>query len=143
MDNIKLFDAYTAYVFQKIYENFPKCINFEPLKELKNIQDTTNFSEEEKGIIFCETMLWLEENGFLKIKNKIPPTDRPLEPMLYQGFYCVRLTIKGLNLLSLPKPKTFDKKVGEEIISKVKQGLFTEAGKIITQSMFEFSKGML
>jgi hypothetical protein len=144
-ENIKLFDGYSAYIFNQLYQNFPKCINFEPIKEIQNTHDNTEFSEEEKGVIFSETILWLEENELLKIKTKIPHSQRPVEPILFHQFLCVRLTIKGLNLLTSPKPKSIDKKqkLGEEIIQKVKQGLFVEAGKLVTEAMFEFTKGKL
>jgi len=149
MDNIKLFDLYSSFIFNELYKNFPKCIHFNDIdkivltlekeEEIKNL--TQHLDLKEKNIIFSETLLWLNEEGFVKFKTSSPATTRPVEPIKYQFFMCVRLSLKGLNLLTSPKPKALNKtkKLGEEIYEKIKQGLFLEAGKILTDGMFEFA----
>ena len=150
MDNIKLFDLYSSFIFSELYKNFPKCINFEDIdkivlsleKDNKEIQRITeNMELEERNIIFSETLLWLTNNGFIDFAKAYPDTKRPILAMPYQYFMCVSLTIKGLNLLNSPKPKSLNKtkKLGEEIYEKIKQGSFIEAGKILTDGMFEFA----
>ena len=150
MDNIKLFDVYSSYIFEKLYKNFPKCVNFEDIDKIvltlekkdKSIQSLTEEMElKEKNIIFSETMLWLTNNGFIDFKTSQPDSKRPVQPVPYSFFMCVSLTIKGLNLLNSPKPKSLNKtkKLGEEIYEKIKQGSFIEAGKILTDGMFEFA----
>ena len=142
MDNIKLFDLYSSYIFDKLYKSFPKCINFSPPEEIHQEQDITTLENKEKIIIFSETILWLEENDFIRIKSKIPNTQRPVEPIPFNAFICVRLSLKGLNLLTSPIPKSLNKrkKLGDEIVEHVKKGFFVEAGKLLTEAMFEFSK---
>ena len=143
--NIKLFDTYSGYIFKRLYENFPKCVNFEDVgKEVQSIEEEygvlANLSLEEKVIIFSETMLWLTNNGFIDFTHSYPNSKRPAQPMAYSNFLCISLTLKGLNLLTSPKPKSLNKhkKLGEEIVEKVKQGSLTEAGKLLTEGMFEF-----
>ena len=149
MDNIKLFDLYSSYIFNELYKNFPKCSNFEDIdgivlnleKENKEIQKIVrNMELEEKNMIFTETLLWLTNNGFIDFVASHPDSKRPAQPMPYLYFMCVSLTIKGLNLLNSPKPKNLNKtkKLGEEIYEKIKQGSFVEAGKILTDGMIEF-----
>jgi len=149
MDNIKLFDLYSSFIFNELYKNFPKCIHFNDIdkivltlekeEEIKNL--TQHLDLKEKNIIFSETLLWLTNNGFIDFAKSYPDTKRPATAMPYQYFMCVTLTIKGLNLLNSPKPKALNKtkKLGEEIYEKIKQGSFLEAGKILTDGMFEFA----
>jgi len=147
-ENIKLFDLYSSFIFNELYKNFPKCANFEDIDkivlnlekdgEIKKIAQ--NIELEEKNIIFAETMLWLTNNGFINFVTSYPDSKRPAQPMPYFYFMCVSLTVKGLNLLNSPKPKSLNKtkKLGEEIYEKIKQGSFVEAGKILTDGMIEF-----
>lgn len=150
MDNIKLFDLYSSFIFSEIYKSFPKCVIFEDInkivltleKDNKEIEKITDKLElEEKNIIFSETLLWLTNNNFIDFTTAYPDTKRPAQPLPYMYFMCVSLTIKGLNLLNSPKPKSLNKtkKLGEEIYEKIKQGSLLEAGKILTEGMFEFT----
>ena len=148
--NIELFDIYCSYIFEKLYASFPKCVSIEDLdNELEKIDEdfedefkklNINTSREDKNIIFSETLLWLTNNGFLDFTDSYPNTKRPSSPMPYHHFLCITLTIKGLNLLTSPKPKSINKhkKLGEEIAEKVKHGSLLEAGKMITENMFDF-----
>ncbi|BAF69562.1 hypothetical protein [Nitratiruptor sp. SB155-2] len=150
MKNIQLFDLYSSYIFQRLYEEFPKCISIEPVdKELAEIDEkfadefkklNINIDMFEKNLIFSETILWLTNNGFITFSSSYPDTKRPVEPMPYQHFLCISLTLKGLNLLTSPKPKSINKhkKLGEEIVEKVKHGSLVEAGKMLTENMFDF-----
>ncbi len=148
--NIKLFDIYCSYLFDKLYRSFPKCITINDLnKEIEQIDETyseefkkhnLNISQTEKNIIFSETMLWLESNKIVTYVDSYPKAKRPIEPMEFSYFMCISLTLKGLNLLTSPKPKSINKhkKLGEEIIEKVKGGSLVEAGRMITENMFDF-----
>ncbi len=150
MKNIELFDIYASYLFNKLYQEFPKCATIDNVdKEIEAIDE--EFAEEfkklniqlpaeEKNIIFSETILWLTNNGFIDYKTSYPDTKRPAAPMPYGYFLCITLTIKGLNLLTSPKPKSISKhrKLGDEIVEKVKHGSLVEAGKMLTENMFEF-----
>ena len=148
MKNIELFDAYSSYIFNELYTNFPKCVNFNDIDEIVAKLDknssieklTKDLSLIEKNIMFSETMLWLTNNGFIDFVRSEPNTKRPTIPSEYKYFWCVSLSIKGLNLLTSPKPKSINKpkKLGEEVFEKIKQGSFIEAGKMITENMFEF-----
>ncbi len=139
MENIKIFDAYAGYIFEKIYKNFPLCVDFAPYKEIEAVDAAPGEEIERKVLIFCATILWLERNGFIRIAMSEPTNRNAVVPLIYRNFMCVELTIEGLNLLTSPAPKTLDKKsVGEEIVKKVKSGMFTEAGKIATKAMFEY-----
>ena len=150
MKNIKLFDIYSSYLFEKLYNSFPKCITIDTVDdEIEKIDENfkdelkklnLNISQEEKNIIFSETILWFTNNGFIDFTDSYPETKRPVESMSYQYFMCIILTIKGLNLLTSPKPKSISKhkRLGEEVTQMVKQGSLIEAGKLITENMFDF-----
>ena len=146
MKNIELFDAYTGHLLKRLYENFPRCIEVKPDDEIATIRASSggalieSFDDEESRIIFAETVLWLTRNGFIEYRDSEPSTRRPYEPMPYRVFYCVELTIDGLNLLTSPKPKALKgKRVGDAIVEHVKKGAFVEAGKIATQTMFAYA----
>ena len=141
MNNIKLFDTYASYIFEKLYKNFPLCVDFNPRVEVKNLNIDNEIDDEEKAKIFSASMMWLERNGFISVKMTEPSNKNPIKPMIYSNIFCVELTIKGLNLLTSPAPKTLNKhkKLGEEIVEKVKQGAFLEAGREIIEAMFEFT----
>ncbi len=131
MDNILLFDLFSGIVFEKLYKNFPKCVHIETekiLKEFANeLNEFKNFDFNEQGIIFSETLYWLKNNNFIRFKE----THKRVEPLFVYDFFCVELTIKGLNLLKSPLPEIVNKKsLGDEIVENFKKGFFKEAGKI-------------
>jgi len=150
MKNIELFDIYSSYLFNKLYQEFPLCVTIDNVdQEVEKIDEefaeefkklNINLPTEEKNIIFTETILWLTNNGFLDYKTSYPDTKRPATPMPYHYFMCITLTLKGLNLLTSPKPKSISKhkKLGDESVEKVKHGSLVEAGKMLTENMFEF-----
>ena len=137
--NIKLFDMFAGYAFEKMYKSFPLCVEFKPQEDIKTIKHTEDVSEYD-NIVFGSTLLWLERNDFIHIQSSFPDNRDPVTPLVYHEFFCVELTLKGLNLLSSPIPKTLDKNsVGDELITKVKSGMYTEAGKLATKAMFDYS----
>jgi len=139
MKNIELFDAYAGYALERMYQKFPLCVDFIPKEEIARIDGESGDDTERRTLVFCATLLWLERNGFLRIALSEPTNRNAVVPMVYHQFICVELTIDGLNLLRSPTPKSISKKsVGDDIIDKVKSGLFTEAGRIATRAMFEY-----
>jgi len=147
-ENIKLFDTYSSYIFEKLYKEFPICVDFKPLEEVKIIDDEIiqntiliDLDLAQKAKIFGASIMWLERNGFIAVKMTEPNNKNPIKPMIYSNIFCVELTIKGLNLLTSPAPKALNKhkKLGDEIVEKVKQGAFLEAGREIIEAMMEFA----
>ena len=137
-ENIKLFDTFAGFAFNKMYKAFPLCVEFKVNDDIKQIASIKNASEQ-TNIIFSSTLIWLERNGFIRIHSSFPDNRDAVVPMVYQEFLCVELTLDGLNLLTSPTPKTLNKNsVGEEIVTKVKSGMYTEAGRIATKAMFEY-----
>lgn len=138
MDNIKAFDTYASYIFDKLYKHFPICANFEPKEEISEIEVSPNLKEIERIKLFSATLVWLEKNGFISITSSIPK-DRTTAVVEYYSFFCVELTVKGLNLLTSPTPKAINKtkRLGEEIVEKVKKGAYTEAGREIVEAMLD------
>jgi len=149
MQNITFFDACCSYVFDKLYKNFPLCVDFKPEEDIEIIieeivkypERVIELDDEKKKKIFSTTILWLERNGFVRVHSTEPSNKNPIIPLVYRNIFCVELTIKGLNLLTSPIPKSLNKrkKLGDEIVEKVKQGAFLEAGREIIEAMFEFS----
>ena len=147
-NNVKIFDIFSGFIFDKLYSNFPKCIEIVVDEDVHKARAKDNslkvicenFSQSEMNIIFSETMLWLTNNGFIRFKTSQPDRKRPAYPMEYTAFYWVELTINGLNLLKSPPPKTLSQtSVGDEIVASVKNGAYSEAGKIVTSAIFEFA----
>jgi len=137
-ENIKLFDTFAGYAFEKMYKAFPLCVEFQVEDDIKKIASIKS-ADEQINIIFSSTLIWLERNGFIHIHSSFPDNRNAIIPMVYQEFLCVELTLNGLNLLTSPVPKTLSKKsVGDEIVTKVKSGMYTEAGKLATKAMFEY-----
>jgi hypothetical protein len=136
--NIKLFDMYSGYIFEKLYKKFPLCVDFVPDNELEQIYSSDDI-DEDNMLVFCSTLTWLERNSFIHIASSSPQNRKATMPMIYHSFSCVELTLDGLNLLTSPTPKTLSKKsVGDDIVEKVKSGMFGEAGRIATKAMFEY-----
>jgi len=154
--NIELFDIYASYMLNRLYEEFPVCVTVDNVDdEIAAIDE--KFEEEfkklniridrtQKNIVFSETVLWLANNGFIDFTNSYPEDKRPSAPTPYSFFLCITLTIKGVNLLTGPKPKSINKhrKLGDEIMDKVRHGALIEAGKMLTENMFDFvvAKGL-
>ncbi len=138
MDNIKAFDAYASYIFNKLYQNFPICANFEPKEEIGDVDVSPQLGDVERIRLFSATLIWLEKNGFVRVTSTIPK-ERSTAVAEYYSFFCVELTIKGLNLLTSPTPKSINKakRLGEEIVEKVKKGAYTEAGREIVEAMLD------
>ncbi|WOE69111.1 hypothetical protein RZR97_08315 [Hydrogenimonas thermophila] len=118
MKNIELFDIAVLHFADKLYKNFPVCVNVDMYEEIKKEPfASVRMDEFKKALILSETVFWLEENGFLKFEhntNRLNPSN--LEPIPSQFFDCMRLTAKGLSILKAP-PKAIEKKesMGEKI----------------------------
>ncbi|WP_281952008.1 hypothetical protein [Nitrosophilus kaiyonis] len=125
MKNIELFDIYVGYIFNKLYDDFPVCKDFDTTKCVKEINGATaNIDTKRKEYVFSETLFWLKENGIIEIEKPHQRTitiGTGLEPFPY--FTCVRLTAKGLAILKKVPDSISDKKtIGEEITEAVKNG---------------------
>ena len=125
MKNIELFDIYVGYIFDKLYDDFPICKDFDTRKCVQEINGATaDIDAKRKEFVFSETLFWLRENGlitFEKPEERIITIGGGLEP--YPYFTCARLTAKGLAILKKVPESISDKKtIGEELAEAVKNG---------------------
>lgn len=113
LKNIELFDLYVGKIFVKLYENFPLRIDISPCKMIgKEINEDTLEAPKECDI-FIDTMIWLEESGYIKYSSQ--------EGNHY--FLKVVLTAKGLELLKAVPPSVETKKgIGERLTTLSKIG---------------------
>ena len=119
-DNIKRFDATVLYYADMLYKSFPKCIDINIYDEMKKEEFKNLYKEtEDIQILISETLLWLEENDFLKFET---PTKRAYRSEDNVFFGCVRLTAKGLVILKSP-PTSIDTKesLGAEVSKALKE----------------------
>jgi len=153
MKNIELFDACAGYLFERLYAAFPICIDFvvdEEMEELLKIPETKKlvddalalgvFEGEDVKTVISSTVLWLAHNGYVEFASSYPETDRPVIAMPYEYFRCLQLTQKGLGLMISQVPKSIRRsaRLGDVIVSRVKDGALKEAGKLITDAIVAF-----
>lgn len=140
MSNIALFDTAVIYVADKLYEAFPVCINMKTYDEIRKIPWGSHVDEEQKALIFSETLFWLEENGFLNFsghKGRLQIKDSSPEASV--AFSCVRLSVAGLNLLKAPPPSLESKEsFGEKISKGLKEAVSKQASSMMAELGTEF-----
>lgn len=138
MNNIKLFDAYTAEIFKILYENFPVCKDIKP-HEIVNRIEAGN-QERPIGDIpvaerqICSSALhWLRDNNLISVyapnkKTFTASNDVSMDEL----FTCVVLTAKGLAVLKqVPKSIQTGVSLGEEISDAVKKGMISKASELV------------
>jgi len=104
-ENIINFDKTVLYFSEMLYKSFPRCIEIDVYVELKKEMFQRMYKDEtDRQVLIAETILWLEENDFLKFET---PQERAYRITDNTFFGCVRLTAKGLAILKSP-PKSIN-----------------------------------
>ena len=139
-DNIQVFDLMAAKILERLYLDFPRCINLITENELRNSAEQLSrfkLDSATEGTLYSETLFWLKSNGFIRFAY---PTQRPETPTAIPEFSCVELTLDGLKLLKAPAPKTIQngKTLGDEIAEKFRNGLIREAGKLMADALMNW-----
>ena len=101
MDNRKLFNDFSAKLFDKLYDSFPIGLDI-------NIEDFPELSTKENSEIFSSTINFYSNEGFIRFKDKF-----------YGVFTGVLLTSKGFSILNATPPEKFNTKsnIGAELKS--------------------------
>ena len=139
MNNIEAFDICTTYIFKELYSSFPVCMDLDIYNTLKDdFVKKINMEEEQKELIFSETMYWLSETGFIRFMQ---PQKRHKTRQSHPLFLCAVLTEKGLSLLK-SKPQSVEDKtsVGEEIVKAFKDGIGSKAAELATNAIMNYAK---
>ena len=132
MDNIKLFQAYLAVIFNDLYQRFPMTIDYddETIKQrIKKVDEKEPISDldiEIKKHYFYRTLIWLHNNDFIR------------GDLDGNNFLSVTLTPKGLAFLNSPTLDN-DENIGEVISEKNYLDNYQKSGKILTDGMLEFA----
>ena len=135
-ENIKIFDRAVLFYADKLYKEFPVCINLN-LYEDKEEETFLDIRVNKTKLLFIlsETLFWLQENNFLTFEK---PDKRSLvnniEPQC--NFLCVRLTAKGVTILKTP-PSSLTKEslgevIGEKLQTAIKEKLYSKIGDTVT-----------
>lgn len=138
LKNIEWFDIYATTIFNTLYEVFPVCAEMDTMEIVKQECDKRTFRStldaEQKGIIFCETMFWLTNNGYIEFRE--PSYSRPAAPIMIDGFSCITLTLKGLTVMKSPLPEAMrGETIGEEISASFKRDGAFKAAEILTAAL--------
>jgi len=100
MKNIEFFDVCVAHIANRLYDDFPRCVDISTDKETNHPYFENVKLFKDRALIMTHTLFWLRENGFLEFTEpKGKPTGRD---ECTEMFYCVRLTSKGLMILKSP-----------------------------------------
>lgn len=121
--NIEIFDMQVAIIFAKLYDNFPKKINFD-CNDLNELSKDITLQEHKE---YCDsTVNFLSENGFIDINTRL----------LSGGYVGVILTIQGLNALKqIPKSISNKPTAGDIISEEVSKGFVSSAIGIISNTV--------
>ena len=138
MKNIELFDLYTGYTLNLLYENFPVCIDLDLPKEIKKITNQQHTDNE--LLVYSETLFWLKDSGYIKFekpeKRSISLTG--LHPFSY--FTCTTLTTKGLSILKkIPDSINSDKNIAQELKEAITNNLSSRISDIVNIALGIYS----
>ena len=141
-ENIRNFDAVVLYYADLLYRSFPKCIEINIYEELqkddfKHMHD----NDIDTQVLLAETLLWLEENNFLKFET---PKERAHRITDNVFFGCVRLTAKGLVILKSP-PASIDTKesLGVQMAKALKEQGVTKIAQVGTDLAIKLATNLV
>ena len=129
---IDIFDAICGALLLHLYESFPVRLHVEftdlPLNE--ELEHLSAAEIEQWMEVFFETVLWLEQEGFIRFQTGTGDRD----------FFGVQLTMSGLAVLrSIPASVDSTK---QSLIEKFKSA-FGEGGKIVSTEGLKVAVGSL
>lgn len=129
---INIFDAICGALLLHLYESFPVRLHVEfkdlPLND--ELGDLSAAEIEQWMEVFFETVLWLEQEGFIRFQTGTDDRD----------FFGVQLTMSGLAILrAIPESVDSSK---QSLIDKFKSA-FGEGGKIVSSEGLKIAVGSL
>jgi hypothetical protein len=129
---VDIFDAICGALLLHLYESFPVRLNVEftglPLND--ELENLSTAEIEQWMEIFFETVLWLEQEGFIRFQAGTGDRD----------FFGVQLIMSGLAILrAIPESVGSTK---QSLIEKLKSA-FSEGGKIVSSEGLKVAVGSL
>lgn len=111
-ENIKAFNFLTLFIFTKIYEEFPRKIDFNGRRIIIEAAFDYGAKSDEASYmaLFSDTINWLEAEGFITVQAKTFGSD-------YIG---VTLTLRGLTVLGY-LPSSLDSEGKSTIIESARE----------------------
>jgi len=104
LKNIRFFDACVVFVANKLYSEFPRCVDVNTYEAMEDEYFKALDFCSDKEIVMTHTLFWLKENGFLTFTEPCGQPDNAND--CTEQFTCVRLTAKGFSILKSPTPKS-------------------------------------
>jgi hypothetical protein len=130
MKNIERFNLYTAHIFVMLYTSFPvaRRVYFpEVFNAVKASLELEPKEEEEQSKFFANTMMWLEETGY--IRSRGAGQDRKIV-----------LTPRAFEAMAAPLPTSLRQKDEEKELLSVGEKLIDVAGGFGTELAKETRK---
>jgi hypothetical protein len=121
MKNIERFNLYTAHIFGMLYASFPVARMVHAQEVVNAIQDSLELAPgelEQQSKFFVNTMMWLEETGYIKSRGAGQDRKIVLMPKAFEALNATLSALEG------KKAKTDEKSVGARLSE-----VATEAGK--------------
>jgi hypothetical protein len=139
--NQQLFDNYCALIFDKLYQGFPVCQNFNTAEFTyqHQISSPNKISDTTAQLVFSETMTWLNQNGLISWTT--PERVRPQNSFTHNYFNCVSLTTRGISILKHPAStelKLNDKVLGDKISELTSQGAVNVASGLLVNAIDKY-----
>ena len=134
MENHQLFDCFTAQILGKLYDNFPKKIDFwiNDFDLSFCVDPKERMASEDDEKILHGTFVFLEENGIICFDKEVGyGTDA------YEVFSKTGLTLKGLKLLNkTPQSIVKQATIGETISTTLKERGTRVAANLMEKSLW-------
>ncbi len=106
LKNIRFFDACVVFIANKLYEEFPRCVDVDTQEVMGDEYFKSHEFCSDQELVMTHTLFWLKENGFLTFTEpKGQPASQDECTVL---FSCVRLTVKGFTILKSPPPESMN-----------------------------------
>lgn len=134
LKNIKFFDACVVFIANKLYEEFPRCVDMDTSITLSDDYFKAYRVLRDSELVMTHTLFWLKENGFLTFTEpKGQPTSQD-ECNIY--FSCVRLTVKGFTILKSPPPECMEENTKQSLGSVIQNSVIDKGMTKAVDSAF-------
>ena len=125
MDNMELFNEYTAKILAQLYESFP-LVSMVDAGRLSGCKPDDYGEIAEKGRICAATIEWLRDAGYIGCEPRM------------EWIYPARLTVKGLETLKVcPAALDTRQNAGEALTDAVKKGSLEVAVRLAAAALTE------
>ena len=111
---VRAFNFLALYLFQKLYDSFPERVDINGLRAVVDLSvETCSSDEAEIGRYLAETLDWLEEEGFIRVRSKD----------LGGNYHGVGLTLRGLTAIGYVDTVLPAQEKKEPLIDKIRRVL--------------------